>query len=236
MDVEILYLLNCGPKNGYEVKKQLFQIYNLNASFGTLYPHLKSMEQAGLISGQNVSVGGSTITKTMTVYTLTHSGSQLLRECIEWLTRIGNAMHFDLNKFDLRTPVPVKSNERESALKTVEAILSRRGYASKRDAKLKGVSGAEHYFEILSKRTFDKKCMIVHVADQRQGTPFTLDLAMKLIVRAQDIGSEVLLLALPNLTPEVWDYLNFHGATCFEGNDWQMILSQMLLRFDKAME
>ena len=145
-------------------------------------------------------------------------------------------MHFDLNKFDLKFGHP-KSNERESALVTIQAILARRGYSASRFVKVKGVSGKEHQFEILAKRTYDnKKSLVTFLVDQRQGSPFSLEQAMKLLVVSQDVGAGTLVLAVPNLSTEVLDFMNFHGMTAFEGSDWQSVISQLLLRFSNSME
>ena len=51
VDIEILYLLSFGPKRGYQLRKNLYTSFRLNLSYGTLYPHLHSLDEADLISG-----------------------------------------------------------------------------------------------------------------------------------------------------------------------------------------
>ena len=59
---------------------------------------------------------------------------------------------------------------------------------------------------------------------------------MKLLAVAQDVRAKVLVLAVPRLDAEVLDFCSFHGMTVFEGIDWQSIISEMLLRFNKSLE
>ena len=238
LDVEILYLLNCEPCSGYELKKQLASVFELNLSYGTLYPHLRSLKEYGLIFGNSPDATSSPGPRSAkTTYALTFSGSVALRDAVQSLTRIGLTMHFTLNKFDLRAGEAAGSKERESTLKAMQAILARRGYSTMRDVKMKGVSGVEHRFEVLATSTGKKREMIiVHVLDQRSGAAFGLDRAMKLLVVAQDVRGRVLVLAVPGLDAEVRDFFTFHGITFFDGGDWQSILAEMLLRFNRKLE
>src|SRR5208337_4736365 len=138
----------------------------------------------------------------------------------------------------LKLDAPVRSKERESALRAIQAILGRRGYSTMRDAKVIGTSGVEHHFEILAKEASDKNrgTIIVHPLDQRAGASFSLDKAMKLLVVAQDVRAKVLVLAVPRLDAEVLGFFSFHGITVLEGSDWQSILSEIMLRFNKSLE
>ena len=52
VDIEILYLLTFSPKSGYELRKQLMNWFKINVSYGTLYPHLHSLEKTGFITGK----------------------------------------------------------------------------------------------------------------------------------------------------------------------------------------
>ncbi len=76
----ILGLLSLGPKSGYEIKAFVDRAVRFfwAASYGQIYPELRKLAEAGLISGESKPAGG----RRRTVYSLTGAGRKRLRE---WL-------------------------------------------------------------------------------------------------------------------------------------------------------
>jgi DNA-binding PadR family transcriptional regulator len=76
----ILGLLSLGPKSGYEIKAFVDKTVRFfwAASYGQIYPELRRLADAGLISGEAKPSGG----RRRTVYSLTDAGRRELRE---WL-------------------------------------------------------------------------------------------------------------------------------------------------------
>jgi PadR family transcriptional regulator AphA len=76
----ILGLLSLGPKSGYEIKAFVDKTVRFfwAASYGQIYPELRRLADAGLISGEARPSGG----RRRTVYSLTKTGESELRE---WL-------------------------------------------------------------------------------------------------------------------------------------------------------
>ena len=76
----ILGMIRLGRRTGYDIK-QLVDVsarFFWSASYGQIYPELKRLERAGLISGEDDPAGG----RPRTVYTLTAAGERALDE---WL-------------------------------------------------------------------------------------------------------------------------------------------------------
>jgi PadR family transcriptional regulator, regulatory protein AphA len=76
----ILGMIRLGKRTGYEIK-QLVDVsarFFWSASYGQIYPELKRLEQAGLISGEPDPSGG----RARTVYSLTPAGERALDD---WL-------------------------------------------------------------------------------------------------------------------------------------------------------
>jgi len=89
--LEMLSLLNTKPLTGYELRKNIKAAFNHEISFGTLYPNLASLERAGLIQGQWVSLGESQLRRKR-IFTLTKTGKSFLSENLGKLNKITEAM------------------------------------------------------------------------------------------------------------------------------------------------
>ena len=78
----ILGFLSFGPRSGYEIKAAVDRSTRFfwAASYGQIYPELKRLERAGLVSGADASHGG----RQRTVYELTDEGKRTARE---WVSR-----------------------------------------------------------------------------------------------------------------------------------------------------
>lgn len=241
MDIEILYLLNFGPKTGYDLKKHLLELFRAEVSYGTIYPHLHSLQKSGLIQeiGSKAQRTSEAVLRKIT-YALTHLGALSLRESIANLGRISFSMNFTINKveFEQNTTVGAKSNERLSTLHTLQAILERRGYTVLKDTTVRGFSGTNYQFEIVGTKSAkkQKEKILVQLVDQRVGSTMGLDRAMKILVTGQDIGARILLLAIPRLNTDIADFLNFHGISTFDANTWQEVLADFVIRFGRSLE
>jgi PadR family transcriptional regulator, regulatory protein AphA len=77
----ILGMLAARPRSGYEIKTLVDSSARFfwAASYGQIYPELKRMENAGLITGADASKGA----RQRTVYKLTAKGKRAAREWIE---------------------------------------------------------------------------------------------------------------------------------------------------------
>lgn len=71
----ILGILREAPSSGYEIKQKLEQLFShfYNASYGTIYPTLRTMEQAGLITKTSYEQEGR---PTKHLYAITPKGEQ----------------------------------------------------------------------------------------------------------------------------------------------------------------
>jgi PadR family transcriptional regulator AphA len=78
----ILGMLAARPRSGYEVKQLVDHSARFfwAASYGQIYPELKKLEKAGLITGDDSSRGG----RQRTVFKLTAKGKRVARE---WISR-----------------------------------------------------------------------------------------------------------------------------------------------------
>jgi DNA-binding PadR family transcriptional regulator len=52
LDLQLLTILNKEPKSGYELRKDLHRLFDIDVSFGTLYPHLSHLIDAKLVVGE----------------------------------------------------------------------------------------------------------------------------------------------------------------------------------------
>jgi len=78
----ILGILMESDASGYEIKKKLEKVFSYfyNASYGTIYPTLKKMENDGLITKQNIVQEGK---PNKNIYTITEKGRQSFYRYLE---------------------------------------------------------------------------------------------------------------------------------------------------------
>jgi DNA-binding PadR family transcriptional regulator len=89
--LEMLSLMSTKPLTGYELRKNIRSSFNHEISFGTLYPNLASLERAGLIRGQWVSLGENQLRRKR-IFTLTDLGKRFLSENLAKLSSITVSM------------------------------------------------------------------------------------------------------------------------------------------------
>ncbi len=86
IDTEILCLLRGGSQTLYSIKRELFNVFAEDRSFGTIHPHLVKLEEHGLIRGyeQHPSENGPF----RRPYGITRKGRAVLEKQVNLLTRI----------------------------------------------------------------------------------------------------------------------------------------------------
>jgi DNA-binding PadR family transcriptional regulator len=152
VDIEILYLLTFSPKSGYELRKKLLSWFKINISYGTLYPHLHSLEKMGLIVGTwQQKFDEAPLKKRM--YSLTPAGQKILRSNVESLSKISLTMQFRVTQVNWAAGTnPTVAPEQGKALDYIEGFLSRRGYAVRKLAVVKGISGQDYQIDLFANK------------------------------------------------------------------------------------
>jgi DNA-binding PadR family transcriptional regulator len=85
LDLQLLTILNKEPKSGYELRKDLHKLFDIDVSFGTLYPHLSHLIDAKLVVGEwRVNNLGRNKKKLLA---LTDLGKETLRENLKRFER-----------------------------------------------------------------------------------------------------------------------------------------------------
>jgi DNA-binding PadR family transcriptional regulator len=85
LDLQLLTILNKEPKSGYELRKDLHRLFDIDVSFGTLYPHLSHLIDAKLVVGEwRVNNLGRNKKKLLA---LTELGKETLRENLKRFER-----------------------------------------------------------------------------------------------------------------------------------------------------
>jgi DNA-binding PadR family transcriptional regulator len=238
VDVEILYLLNFGPKSGYQLKKNLSSLFHLNLSYGTLYPHLHSLDKAQLISGTwKYQSESAPLRKRM--YTLTQKGLTKLSKSIGSLARIALTMQFMLARLDLNPKEengPEEKMRAEHALKKTEDFLKSRGYAARKNVSLHGFSGLEHKVDLQGLRPgLDGRTenLIVKIVDNHTG--LSLDDLFKVYVWSYDLqATRAIVLSAPIVRDEVMKLAAFYAIEIYSGKDLEEAVEKMATEFHKT--
>jgi DNA-binding PadR family transcriptional regulator len=85
LDLQLLTILNKEPKSGYELRKDLHRLFDIDVSFGTLYPHISHLIDAKLVVGEwRVNNLGRNKKKLLA---LTELGKETLRENLKRFER-----------------------------------------------------------------------------------------------------------------------------------------------------
>jgi DNA-binding PadR family transcriptional regulator len=239
VDVEILYLLNFGPKSGYQLKKNLASLFHLNLSYGTLYPHLHSLDKAQLISGTwKYQTETAPLKKRM--YSLTQKGLTKLSKSIGSLARIALTMQFMIARLDLNPKDEATPEEKvrlEHALKKAEDFLKSRGYAARRNLSLHGFSGLEHKVDLQASRpSIDGKTenLIIKLVDSQTG--LSLDDLFKVYVMSYDLqATRAIVLSAPIVRDEVMKLADFYVIEIYSAKDLDEAVEKMATEFHKSV-
>jgi DNA-binding PadR family transcriptional regulator len=229
VDLEILYLLNFGPKSGYQLKKNLFNSFHLNLSYGTLYPHLHSLDKAELISGTwKYPNENAPLKKRM--YSLTEKGTTKLTRSISSLSKIALTMQFMLTKLDLNPKINVSPEETarlDEALGKVEQFLKSQGFTIHRSAHLKGFSGLEHFVDLQALRVGPDgrtESLVAKVTN----SGISIDDVFRVYVMSYDLQTtRAILLCAPTVSEEVMKLAEFYAISIYVGKDLDEARSKM---------
>jgi PadR family transcriptional regulator, regulatory protein AphA len=141
----ILGMLAARPRSGYEIKQLVDSSARFfwAASYGQIYPELKKLEKAGLITGDDSSRGA----RQRTVFRLTAEGKRVAREWIgtppevlevrdEGLLKLFFAGSIDPKRgAEIARERASASREKAAALRAIEAAVDESGQTDGPDAK-----------------------------------------------------------------------------------------------------
>ena len=216
VDTEILYLLKFGRKSGYELRKHLLRSFAINISYGTLYPHLRSLEKSHLIEGV-WQQKESSLALRKRVYSLTPEGVSTLISSVRNLSDTALTMQFVLSDVNLSEEL-TQSVEIGQVLETAGRFFSSLGYDVTKNVAIKGSSGIEHVVEIFATRSVPKlEKLILKITRE----DLTIGYVMKLRALASDISaSKAIIVTLGNADEEVMKLASFHGIVVCKGPEW----------------
>jgi DNA-binding PadR family transcriptional regulator len=223
VDLEILYLLNFGPKSGYQLKKNLYSSFHLNLSYGTLYPHLHSLDKAELISGTwKYPNENAPLKKRM--YNLTQNGAAKLARSISSLSKIALTMQFMLTRLDLNPKINVSPEETarlDMAMSKTEEFLKNQGFTIHKSAQVKGFSGLEHFVDLQATRVGPDgriESLVAKVANSETGV--SIDDIFRVYVMSYDLqATRAIVLCAPLPSEEVRKLAEFYAISIYAGND-----------------
>jgi len=216
VDIEILYLLTFSPKSGYELKKQLLNWFKIDVSYGTLYPHLHSLEKTGFITGKWMQKFESAPLKKRT-YSLTQAGIEVLRMSVESLTKITLTMQFMMTHVHMGTQVP-PAIENKSALALAESFFEERDYKVKKSVVITGFSGVEYRVDLFAciPETNSSNVML-RILDKNA---LTIDDILKTHVMSFDLEAKhSIILTASELSEEISKLADFYHISIYTGHD-----------------
>ena len=224
VDIEILYLLTFSPKSGYELRKQLLNWFKINVSYGTLYPHLHSLERTGFISGKwHQKFDSAPLRKR--IYSLTQAGRDVLQGSIESLTKISLAMQFMMTRVNMSAQIP-KAPECSDVLSRIENFFAEHGYAVKKSVLLRGFSGIEYTVDLIASTPAPKPThIIVRVVDKK---PINIDDILKTHVMSFELeASRSIIISSSIISEETLKQADFYHICIFGGSDLETAASAM---------
>lgn len=216
VDLEILYLLTFSPKSGYELKKQLMSCFKINVSYGTLYPHLHSLEKTGYVDGKQHQKYETAPLKKR-IYSLTSSGREVLRGSIGNLTKIALTMQFMMTKVDMGAHFSSVKDNKE-ALAILENFFLERGYTVKKCTLVRGISGSEYLVDIIAKKNESEfQSILIRMLNNE---PVSIDDILKTHVMSFDLeASKSVILAASSITEDISKIAEFYRISIFGAED-----------------
>jgi DNA-binding PadR family transcriptional regulator len=224
VDIEILYLLTFSPKSGYELRKQLLNWFKINVSYGTLYPHLHSLERTGFITGKwHQKFDSAPLRKR--IYSLTQAGKEVLRGSIESLTKIALTMQFMMTRVNISAQIP-SALENKDALARIENFFVERDYTVRKSVILRGFSGIEYTVDLIASSPGPKPSqIIVRVIDK---SPITMDEIVKTQVMSFELEADhSIILSSSPISEETSKQAEFYHISIFSGRDLDAAASAM---------
>ena len=224
VDIEILYLLTFTPKSGYELRKQLLNWFKINVSYGTLYPHLHSLEKTGFITGKWQQKFESAPLKKRT-YSLTQAGNDVLRGSVESLTKITLTMQFMMTHVNMRPQIP-SATENKSALALVESYFVERDYEVKKSSVISGFSGLEYAVDLIASVPGSRSSnVMLRILDKNS---LTIDDVLKTHVMSFDLEAKhSIILSASEVSEEISKLADFYHISIFSGSDLESAASNM---------
>lgn len=224
VDLEILYLLTFSPKSGYELKKQLLNYFKISVSYGTLYPHLHSLEKTGYISGKWHQKYESAPLKKR-VYSVTTSGNEVLRGSIENLTKISLTMQFMMTKVDISPRFLSVMNNKEAVV-IAEAFFKEHNYEVKKSVAARGLSGSAYLVDILATSAVGGlPSVMLRMIDK---ATLTIDDILKTHVMSFDLeASRSIILTTSNVAEDTSRITEFYRIPIYVGKDFEQAARAM---------
>ena len=224
VDIEILYLLTFSPKSGYELRKQLLNWFKINVSYGTLYPHLHSLEKTGFVIGKWQQKFEAAPLKKRT-YTLTQAGNEVLRGSVESLTKITLTMQFMMTHVNMHAQIP-SATENKSALVLVESFFVERDYEVKKSSIISGFSGVEYPVDLLASIPGSNSSnVMLRIVDKN---PLTIDDILKTHVMSFDLEAKhSIILSASAVSEEISKLADFYHISIYSGGDLESAASKM---------
>ena len=232
MDVEILYLLTFSPKSGYELRKLLSSWFKINISYGTLYPHLHSLEKSGLVTGAwQQKFDEAPLKKRM--YSLTSLGQASLRGNIESMSKIALTMQFRMTQVNpVSRVIPTVNEEQSRALDLVEGFLSRRGYVVRKLTVVKGFSSQEYPLDLYASRAELKFANVTLRIVGKDGPTVDDILKMQVVSFELDASRAIFLVPSASIAEEVRKQAEFCHISIYAGPDLESAASSLISNFD----
>ncbi len=234
VDIEILYLLTFSPKSGYELRKKLLSWFKISISYGTLYPHLHSLEKMGLVVGTwQQKFDEAPLKKRM--YSLTPTGQKILRSNVEALSKISLTMQFRVTQINwVSKPEVMSSPEKTKALDAVEGFLSRRGYTVRKLTSVKGISGQEYPVDLFANKTEMKQSNVVVRFSKDAEVSIEDVLKMNMISFELEAQRAILLTAVPRIPEDTKKLSNSCHVSIFSGQDFESAAANLCQGYDET--
>jgi DNA-binding PadR family transcriptional regulator len=223
VDLEILYFLNLGPKSGYELKKNLMKSFNLNLSYGTLYPHLHALEKADFICGSwKVQDESQPLRKR--VYKLTDGGSERLARSITTLSKIALTMQFNSLHMVLNSKPSHDVEETQKMTETAKELFTVQGYTAVMGAKIRSASGVEHVADVAATNAGGKERVLIKITTE----PSLVAEVLKTSVMASDLrATDTIVIATHETTDEVEKLAKSCGVKIYSCKDAAEVASKL---------
>jgi DNA-binding PadR family transcriptional regulator len=146
-DVFILHTISASPKTGYDIQKYLSRVFGFKVSYGTLYPHLHTLETSDLVRGYwKPCKKNENMQKKE--YHITELGRQMIESNSEAFNKLALTLKIGLGG------VKMRSDNRIIHTPTMELLdyLKKEGFTAKDGIKMRGQSGTEQEIDIFASR------------------------------------------------------------------------------------
>jgi DNA-binding PadR family transcriptional regulator len=234
VDIEILYLLTFSPKSGYELRKKLLSWFKISISYGTLYPHLHSLEKSGLILGAwQQKFDEAPLKKRM--YSMTPLGQKILRNNVENLSKIATTMQFHVTQVNWASRLDYSiSDEQQKALDFIEGFLSRRGYIVRKLALVKGISGQEYPVDIFANKPEIKLSNVVLRFPDSHDVSIEDILKMNMISFELEAQRSIILSPMIRFSEDVKRLAGSCRVSVYGGQDIESAATNLCSSFDET--